>query len=408
MCIAFSMLMIIPSVRAEEPGQLANTSAVQETQNVEVMLKDFPAEILERSMQQSLAKKGLALNTINDDGSIDVIGAATTMKPSNSHNFIQSRNNAYYSAELIAKMRLLQLACEQITSGRGYSLLDEISEGEDPDLAKAAKDIAKEKPQAKKVTHSEQFNMAVRSVAAGMIKGCAVVRICEGENGNDDYQVAVCLKYSPEFQRLAGQIMSNAAYQIPVGEVKDSHAKVMGWEIDELINRLGVFVSFNKKGQMVIYGFGQAEIKETNSRGSNATQMAYSKSRLQAVNNIKNFVAEDLVANEMIENVEKLIQYSDKSEEYYMRDKLMQSIQSKATTLNISTQTIKTWKGIHPTSGLPVAGTIVAWTYEHAVKAKQLNEEFKKRGSSVGIPSAPQHQKTTEGKITITGDDEDL
>ena len=125
-------------VMAQDPADLAATSAVQETQNVEVDIMSFPENVLIESMTNSLAKQGKGLGVINDDGSIYVVAAATTARPSNMSGFINSRNVAYSIAELSAKMSLLRMAGEQITSGRGFQMLEDIVEGEDPDAVQKA------------------------------------------------------------------------------------------------------------------------------------------------------------------------------------------------------------------------------------------------------------------------------
>ena len=137
----FSILTIVASATvsyAQNPADLLKTPAVAETQNVQSELAEFPEEALTKSMMASLSKQGKSLGVINNDGSIYVIGAATTARPSNMSGFINSRNNAYAIAELTAKMNLLRMAGESITSGRGFQMLEDIIEGEDPDAKKTA------------------------------------------------------------------------------------------------------------------------------------------------------------------------------------------------------------------------------------------------------------------------------
>ena len=99
-----ALLGIIVTANAQNPADLATTPAVQETQNVQSDIMDFPEDALTKSMNASLAKQGKALGTINSDGSIYVIGAATTARPSNMSGFINSRNVAYSIAEMTAKI----------------------------------------------------------------------------------------------------------------------------------------------------------------------------------------------------------------------------------------------------------------------------------------------------------------
>lgn len=420
---------------AQNPADLAATPAVQETQDVQADVLSFPEDALAKSMNASLAKQGKALGVINSDGSIYVIGAATTARPSNMSGFINSRNVAFSIAELTAKMNLLRMAGEQISSGRGFQLLEDIIEGEDPDakqkasmLDKAAKIADKSLDKAlselgvsdseirsmneskKKAVYEQNFNQTIRSLVAGMVKGCAVVRIAEGEMGNNDYQIAVCLKYSPEFQSLASLIQQGGHGQIPTAAAKNSRNKIMTMPEKDLVMHLGTWVTYNEKGQMVIYGYGQQEVRETGSRASAAFSRAYSQARLQAVNNIKNFVAEELVANETMQSVEKLREYADGSNAYFSRNKWEQAVKAKESTLNLATEQVRQWKGVHPTSGTNVAGYVVAWTFDNAQQANQLKERLNESKSSAPVSGSTKQQteKTKKGVITITGEEEDL
>lgn len=423
------------SLSAQNPSDLAATPAVQETQNVESSVSDFPEDALIKSMNASLSNQSKTLEAINSDGSIYVIGAATTARPSNMSGFINSRNIAYSIAEMTAKMNLLRMAGERISSGRGFQLLEDIIEGEDPDakekatiLEKAAKVADKSLDKAlselgvsdaeiqsmneskKKAVYEQNFNQTVRSLVAGMVKGCAVVRIAEGESGKDDYQVAVCLKYSPEFQSFAAVIQNGGHGTIPTASAKSSRNTIMNMSESELVKRMGVWITYNEQGQMVIYGFGQQEVQETGSRASAAFNRAYSQARLQAINNIKNFVAEDLIAYESMQSIEKLREYADGTNAYFSRNKWEQAVKAKETTLNIATEQIRQWKGVHPISNINVAGYVVAWTYSNAQQANQLKQQLNSQGSSQTTTQKDKghRQQTQKGVITITGSEEDL
>lgn len=432
--IIAALLGVVVAVKAQNPADLAATPAVQETQNVQSEIADFPEDALAKSMTSSLAKQGKALGVINNDGSIYVIGAATTARPSNMTGFINSRNVAYSIAEMTAKMNLLRMAGEQISSGRGFQLLEDIIEGDDPDakqkasaIDKAAKiadksldlalselgvsdaEIKAMNETQKRAVYEQNFNQTICSFVAGMVKGCAVVRIAEGESGGDDYQVAVCLKYSPEFQSFASAIQNGGHGPIPMAASNSSRNKILTMPESELVKRLGVWVTYNEKGEMVIYGYGQQEVRETGSRQSAAFSRAYSQARLQAINNIKNFVAEDLVANETMQSVEKLREYADGSNAYFSKNKWEQAVKTKESTINLATEQVRQWKGVHPTSKTNVAGYVVAWTYSNAQQANQLRQQINGQNGVVSPTSnESQRQKTTKGVITITGDDDDL
>ena len=406
--LTFLAVAVLCSITAtaQEPSDLATSSAVAETQNVQGEVTEYPSEALTKSMEASLAKSGRALGVINSDGSIYVIGEATSARPSNMSGFIRSKNIAYNIAEMQAKMRLLQMAGEQITSGRGYQLLQDIIEGEDPDAAQDAQEV--KDAIDKKETGRQDFKMSISSLVTGMMQGCAVVRMAEGEMGGDDYQVAVCVKYSPEYQSMASLMKAGGLGKVPTGAAKASREKVMSTPESDLIYKMGAWVTYDENGNMVVYGYGQEEVKETGSRASGGVSIASSKARLYAVNNVKNFVAEDMICNEIIEDVEKFREYSDGSQAYFSRSKFQQAVEARSTTLNIATQNVRTWRAVHPVSGTTVVGTIVCWTYENAAAARQLRQQIDNNSrTGTGGAGAPR-QQTTKGKIVITGDDDDL
>lgn len=419
---------------AQNPADLSKSQAVQETQDVVTEMVEYPEDVLRETVTGMLAKKGKSIGSINSDGSIYVIAAATTARPSNMSGFINSRNVAYSIAELTAKMNLLRMAGEQITSGRGFTMLEDIIEGEDPDasrkasmLEKAARivdeslddalsflgvsdeEIAKMNQSKKQAVYEQDFNQTVKSLVAGMVKGCATVMIAEGDAGKDDYQIAVCMKYSPEYQSLASIIKNNVDFQTPVGKVKNSVDKIQNMPENTLIGKLGAQVTFNSNGEMIVFGFGQQEVRTSSSRQSAAFSRAYSQARLQAINNIKNFVAEDIVAEESSTNIEKLREYDDGDQAYFSQQKWEQAVQAKESTLHLATHEIRQWKGKHPVSGHDIAGYVVAWSPSNAQQADQLQDEFQKSDEKKGSSKeAEKRQQTKKSNTTITGEEEDL
>jgi hypothetical protein len=436
--LVIAFLMVVFLVKGQNPADLAQSEAVKETQNVVPEMVNYPQDDLREKITSVLAKKGKSLGTINSDGSIYVVAAATTARPSNMPGFINSRNIAYSIAELTAKMELLRMAGEQITSGRGFTMLEDIIEGEDPDakekasiLDKALKvidqsmdkaleyvgvseeEIKKMNEGEKKAVFEQNFNETVKSLVAGMVKGCATVMVAEGDAGSDDYQVAIVMKYSPEYQSLAAAIQNNSSLQLPVGKVKNSVDKFKNMPTDKLVGYMGSKVTFNSDGEMVIFGFGQQEVRSSSSRQSAAFSRAYSQARLKAVNNIKNFVAEDIVANESQQNIEKLREYDDGEQAYFSREKWEQAVEAKESTLNLATVEVRQWKAKHPVSGHDIAGYIVAWTPSAQQQSNQLKDEFKKDPNKAATQdpnktSIQQRQQTQKSKTTITGDEDDI
>ena len=45
----------------------------------------------------------------------------------------------------------------------------------------------------------DSFMKEVTSFVSSMLRGITIVKIMEGDIGNNDYQIAICVKYNPEF-----------------------------------------------------------------------------------------------------------------------------------------------------------------------------------------------------------------
>ena len=234
--------LIIGVLFAQDPADLANSEAIKETQqsidqNQVEDSNEFPVEVLTEMMEEKLDRKGKILGDVNDDGSIYMIGAATTVKAMNQSGFIMSRNVAFQKAELQAKINILRLAGETITSERGMETLDQFTDGTDPDMTKKAnllqkvmkladksmdrallamgsteEEIAALNSDQKEVLYKEDFYYKTTSIVANMLSGCAIVKTLEGDAGNDDYQIAVCVKYSPEFRKLSAIVDSDIRF----------------------------------------------------------------------------------------------------------------------------------------------------------------------------------------------------
>jgi len=434
-----TLLILVGVIFAQDLGDLSSSDAVAETQDVEAIIEKFPEDYLRESITASLAKKGKALGTINDDGSVYVIGSATTAVPSNASGFIASRNAAFSIAVLNAKINFLRLSGEQLTSSGDVSTMENLVEGSDPDaVAKASKlkkasmivdknldkaleelgvsqtEISRMNTGKKEAIYSQKFFQQTQSLVAGLLRGVSVVRIAEGESGNRDYQVSVVVKYSPEFQYLASTIMNNAVYQLDPKKPSAALDRIKNAPATELISRLGTSIVLDDNGRMVVLGYGQQAVRKTSRRQSSAVSNAASRARLQAINNIKNFVSEDLIGDELFQQSEKISEYVDGSQQYFSQELWKNSIESKSSTLNIASYIMKQWRGIHPDSKQELVGVIVAWTPEFAAQSKQMKELLTKPNSALldnqnsKKKSKPADKNTKKGKVRISGQDDEL
>lgn len=385
------------------------------------LIVEMPVDKLKESVQAKLLKDGKQLDAINSDNSIYKVGYASTSVSSNKPGFITSRNIAFASAELQAKMSIIQMKNEALTSGRSFSSFENYGTGgQDPDAIKKASyldklkevadksldralqelgvddsEIAKLNGTQKEQMYNNSYNSLASSYVAEMLKGVTIVKIVEGEIGNGDYQVAVCIKYSPEQQAEAHNQQALGASK----EVFNSKTleKLRTLEPEKLISKLGAQIFKDENGNRFLVGFGQTSVQKVNKNQSRRIQMGERKARLDALQNMKNFLGEDLVTKEIRSISEKDIQYVDNSQEYFSEDSYRTLINSKTSTIDIQSTPLRTWRAIHPVSKHLVVGTMVVLT-----KSNNLN--FSTSGTSSSQEST---NSGTERSDFIESDDLD-
>lgn len=356
----------------------------------------FPRDVLQESVQNHLSRMGKSLNTINDDGTVYAIGTATTAVPLNSSGFITSRNIAYARAELRAKLNVLRLSNEQITSERSSTLIDRAVSGTDPDakqkatmldkatrivdasldkalseLGVSSSEIAKMNQQEKERVYEETFYNYVSSFVSGLIRGITTLKIIEGESGNNDYQVAVLVKYDPEIQNLAANYPDLGADKEQLNSSVVNQLRTI--DPEKLISKMGAQIFELEDNSRVVIGYGQSTYRNSSQRQSNQESIAFRRSRLQAVENIKNMIAEDLISKEVSESVEKVVEYADGTGSMYTEDNYSELIESRASTLAMNTLELRQWKSSHPVSNHIIIGSIVILTEDVGGLSGNLN-----------------------------------
>jgi len=362
------------SLNIREDATIDNTAIVE-----------YPSDRLQNTAQAHLSRISKSLNTINADGTVYSIGFATVAVPSNSNGFIASRNIAYARAELRAKINILRLSGEQITSERNSTLIDRAVTGVDPDtkekatmLQKALRvvdasldralselgvsqaEIDRMNQQEKERIYEETFYNYVSSFVSGLIRGITTLQIVEGEAGGNDYQVAVLVKYDPEIQDLAARFPELGADQDQLNSSTVDQLRTV--DPLSLVSKMGAQIFSLPDGSRVLVSYGQSSYRTTGSRQSQQEGIAFRRARLQAVENIKNMIAEDLISKEVSESIEKVVEYADGTGNMYSEENYSELIESRASTINLNTLELRQWKASHPISDHIVTGSVVILT----------------------------------------------
>jgi hypothetical protein len=206
-----------------------------------------------------------------------------------------------------------------------------------------------------------------------MVKGVSVIKIAEGEVGNNDYQVAVCIKYSPEQQSEASNIKNLGAGQETINSKTVN--KIKSYGSDKLMSKLGAQFFKDENGKRFVLGFGQSSVIKSQQRQSNQINIGRRKARLQAVENIKNLIAEDLVGKEISETIEKISEFQDGEQSLYTEDNFSELINSKKSSVKMNTMNVLDWQGNHPVSGSFVVGTVVILTESNNISFDTSNNK---------------------------------
>ena len=133
-------------------------------------------------------------------------------------------------------------------------------------------------------------------------------------------------------------------------------------QAEKLMSKRGAQFFKDENGKRFVVGFGQSAVQKSDQRQSNFINIGRRKARLQAIENIKNLLAEDLVGKEIDENIEKITEFQDGEQSLYTESNYSELIQSKKSSIKMNTMNLSDWQGTHPVSNSFVVGTIVILT----------------------------------------------
>jgi len=365
-------------------------------------ITERPKNVLEESIDRILASKNKGRDIENTDGSIYVVVGESTIIPSNKTGFINSRNVAFSKALLRAKMKILGVQEQIITTEKKSEFIDRLKDGNDPDLSRKAtflekigklanqsvdkallelgmdeNDVMAMNQNQREKAFSDSFRKQVSSCVASMIRGISIVKVAEGERGNNDYEIAICVKYSPDDQALSSNQNELSANK----EIQNSEAikKIRSLSPEKLITMMGAKFYTDENGNRFALGFGQRQVRKTSRRQSTFEDMAQDQAILDAKENLSNLLAEDIIGKEIQEDIEKATEYQDGEYSTYTESNFSRLIKSKKRSIKMSTITIKNWTGVHPVSNTKIMGSIVLLTEKNSVNFNSTSVKGKSK-----------------------------
>ena len=384
-----------------------------------------PKFVLEESIDNILASKNKFRDNVNSDGSIYVVVSESTVRPSNQSGFILSRNAAFAKALLKAKMKILSVQGQVLTTERESEFISNLKDGTDPDLSKRAtflekigklanqsvdkallelgmdqNEILAMNQKQKEKAFQDNYSEYASSCVYSMLRGISVVKVAEGERGNNDYEIAICVKYSPEDQELASRQNDLGANK----EVQNSEIikKIKSLSPEKLISMMGAKYYTDENGNRFAIGFGQRPIRKTNRRQSTFEDKALDQAVLDAKANLSNLLGETIEATEISEYIEKETEFQDGQYSLYTEDNYSRLIDAKKKTIRMSSITIHRWRGTHPVSNSTIMGAVVLLTEKNSVNFKTNNYQDKSKIKG----KTKNKDKTSKSKIYQSEEDD--
>jgi len=148
----------------------------------------------------------------------------------------------------------------------------------------------------------------------------------------------------------------------------------------------------------MVVGFGQVSYETGGKREAQNVRNAQTKARKNATVAIKNFIAEDMVVNEISESVEKYSEYADGSENMFSQEKWELARKGKETEVTLTgVMTLRSWRGIHPLTNETVAGTVTYWSMANRQMAEEIKKETTKTTNTPATPKTKPERETREG-----------
>ena len=384
-----------------------------------------PKYVLEESIDKILSSKNKIRDNVNTDGSIYIVVSESTVRPSNQSGFINSRNAAFGKALLKAKMKILSLQGEALTTDGESEFISKFKDGTDPDLSKRLSffekvgklanqsvdralielgmdegEVIAMNQKQKEKAFQDNYRQYASTCVYSMLRGISVVKVAEGERGRNDYEVAICVKYSPEDQELAAKQNELGANK----EVQNSEIinKIKSLSPEKLITMMGAKFYTDENGNRFAVGFGQSSVRKSERRQSTFEERALSQAEVRAKANLSNLLGETIEGKEIDEFIEKATEFSDGQYSLYTEDNYSRLIDSKKKTINMSSITIHRWNGVHPVSNSAIIGAVVLLTEKNSVNFNTNN--YNKKDNVKG--KSKNKEKTTKSKIYQSDEDD--
>lgn len=355
--------------------------------------------------------------------------SAVISAPPGHPNYINSRQNAYVKALMKAKGKILKFLESEISrevtfdqkegeftwvqekaqnnvAAAEESALEAIKrktldlinatldeklqeKGFDPNSQNAADQNAAAE-MAHEVINSSDFNDIVRSSSQQQLKGVRRVFVNESVKAGEQGEVCVVALYSPKTMAMADAIFSDPSLAPAGTPNKPIKEQIPSWKtpegVSQLLSTFGTEMLRDENGQFHVIAFAQSAPKTKSKTSQN---LAVQKARLRAEGELRSFAQEYVVLNDAIENHESAEELTDAMQNYESSEAFEKRLSSISGPIKINgIRQLGVWGAKHPLTDQIIIGSIVSWSPDGALSAKEMKSQLNSKAKSPKRSSA--------------------
>ena len=383
---------------------IAETLGQADTRPVVVESGTNPQRLWEEYLLDGGYNEGL-----NDKAgkSFFIQSATVRVRGSFGNEWIAARNEAFESAELLAKARMAEAIGAEVKSKRNLKFFSQgadlspseqeiiqlhnelslVEKGERLMSAELDAQLRRHYPdwdgtgaspadkQRKVATAGTALRNEMSSNAREIIRGATTVFQTEGLDDRDHYVVLVGIVWSQQMS-LVARSLTDPEIQLPVGTPGKPIRQILATRQAQdpffLAKFNGIRVWRDEQGRRVVVSVASHD------RG-NEDFIAERKNEVVARNRIARFSAESVGTDQGTTGDRSYREFADSSSANFDAERYEESIEGIVETTRISgALVVKKWRGIHPISGTPMITTVMVWRPDNAQRIGEFSREVAK------------------------------
>jgi hypothetical protein len=203
-------------------------------------------------------------------------------------------------------------------------------------------------------------------------------------------EICMVALYSPKTMAMADAIFSDPSLAPAGTPNKPIEEQIPSWKtpegVSQLLSTFGTEMLRDENGQFHVIAFAQSAPKTKSKTSKN---LAVQKARLRAEGELRSFAQEYVVLNDAIENHESAEELTDAMQNYESSEAFEKRLSSISGPIKINgIRQLGVWGAKHPLTGQIIIGSIVSWSPDGAISAKEMKSQLNSRAKSSKRSSA--------------------